>query len=71
MNARDVKFHDDARVHTTKDVNVLTDTVKVTLEPKGHNVAIRYSFGASTITRDGMPAAKEVELRDHFEDIDA
>ena len=66
MSAKDVKFHDSARVRIVKGVNVLADAVKVTLGPKGRNVVIERSFGAPTITKDGVSVAKEIELKDYY-----
>ncbi|MBR8335102.1 chaperonin GroEL [Burkholderia ambifaria] len=71
MSAKDVKFHDSARARIGKGVNVLADAVKVTLGPKGRNVVIERSFGAPTITKDGVSVAKEIELKDRFENMGA
>ena len=71
MSAKDVKFHDSARARIVKGVNVLADAVKVTLGPKGRNVVIERSFGAPTITKDGVSVAKEIELQDRFENMGA
>ncbi|NHL70810.1 chaperonin GroEL [Burkholderia ambifaria] len=71
MSAKDVKFHDSARARIVKGVNVLADAVKVTLGPKGRNVVIERSFGAPTITKDGVSVAKEIELKDRFENMGA
>ncbi|WP_070106192.1 chaperonin GroEL [Burkholderia plantarii] len=71
MSAKDVKFHDGARARIVKGVNVLADAVKVTLGPKGRNVLIERSFGAPTITKDGVSVAKEIELKDRFENMGA
>jgi chaperonin GroEL len=71
MSAKDVKFHDSARVRIVKGVNVLADAVKVTLGPKGRNVLLERSFGAPTITKDGVSVAKEIELKDRFENMGA
>ncbi|MBI0330394.1 chaperonin GroEL [Burkholderia plantarii] len=71
MSAKDVKFHDSARAQIVKGVNVLADAVKVTLGPKGRNVLIERSFGAPTITKDGVSVAKEIELKDRFENMGA
>jgi chaperonin GroEL len=71
MSAKDVKFHDSARARIVKGVNVLADAVKVTLGPKGRNVVIERSFGAPTITKDGVSVAKEIELKDRFENTGA
>ncbi|RQM44015.1 chaperonin GroEL [Paraburkholderia bannensis] len=71
MTAKDVKFHDSARTRIVKGVNVLADAVKVTLGPKGRNVLLERSFGAPTITKDGVSVAKEIELKDRFENMGA
>ncbi|MGX6567043.1 chaperonin GroEL [Cupriavidus necator] len=71
MSAKEVRFHDSARARILKGVNVLTDAVKVTLGPKGRNVLIERSFGAPTITKDGVSVAKEIELKDRFENMGA
>ncbi|MGK8891474.1 chaperonin GroEL [Burkholderia gladioli] len=71
MSAKDVKFHDSARARIVKGVNVLADAVKVTLGPKGRNVLIERSFGAPMITKDGVSVAKEIELKDRFENMGA
>jgi len=71
MSAKDVRFHDSARSRIVKGVNVLADAVKVTLGPKGRNVVIERSFGAPVITKDGVSVAKEIELKDRFENMGA
>ncbi|CAM2159292.1 chaperonin GroEL (plasmid) [Pararobbsia alpina] len=71
MSAKDVKFHESARARIVNGVNVLADAVKVTLGPKGRNVLIERSFGAPTITKDGVSVAKEIELKDRFENMGA
>jgi chaperonin GroEL len=71
MSAKEVQFHDSARSRIVKGVNVLADAVKVTLGPKGRNVVIEKSFGAPTITKDGVTVAKEIELKDKFENMGA
>jgi chaperonin GroEL len=71
MAAKDVKFHDSARHRIVAGVNVLADAVKVTLGPKGRNVVLERSFGAPTITKDGVSVAKEIELKDKFENMGA
>ncbi|CAM2174833.1 chaperonin GroEL [Burkholderia latens] len=71
MAAKDVKFSDGARSRIVKGVNVLADAVKVTLGPKGRNVVIERSFGAPVITKDGVSVAKEIELKDRFENMGA
>ena len=71
MAAKDVKFGNDARVNMLEGVNVLADAVKVTLGPKGRNVILDKSFGAPTITKDGVSVAREIELEDKFENMGA
>ena len=71
MTAKDVKFGDSARQKMLKGVNVLADAVKVTLGPKGRNVVLDKSYGAPTITKDGVSVAKEIELKDKFENMGA
>ena len=71
MAAKDVKFGNDARVKMLKGVNVLADAVKVNLGPKGRNVILDKSFGAPTITKDGVSVAREIELEDKFENMGA
>ncbi|TNF87591.1 MAG: chaperonin GroEL [Gammaproteobacteria bacterium] len=71
MSAKDVKFGDDARTRMVKGVNILADAVKVTLGPKGRNVVLDKSFGAPTMTKDGVSVAKEIELEDKFENMGA
>ncbi|MGD8327138.1 MAG: chaperonin GroEL [Sphingomonadales bacterium] len=71
MAAKDVKFHSDARDRMLKGVDILADAVKVTLGPKGRNVVIDKSFGAPRITKDGVTVAKEIELKDKFENMGA
>jgi len=71
MSAKDVKFGDDARQKMLAGVNVLADAVKVTLGPKGRNVILDKSFGAPTVTKDGVSVAKEIELEDKFENMGA
>ena len=71
MAAKDVKFGNDARVKMLQGVNVLADAVKVTLGPKGRNVVLDKSFGAPTITKDGVSVAREIELEDKFENMGA
>ncbi|MBT7446105.1 MAG: chaperonin GroEL, partial [Methylococcales bacterium] len=71
MAAKDVKFSDDARSRMVKGVNILANAVKVTLGPKGRNVVLDKSFGAPTITKDGVSVAKEIELSDKFENMGA
>src|SRR3989338_9215 len=69
MAAKDVKFHDAARNKMVIGVNILADAVKVTLGPKGRNVVLDRSYGAPTITKDGVSVAKEIELKDKFENM--
>ncbi|WP_339434976.1 chaperonin GroEL [Pseudomonas orientalis] len=71
MAAKEVKFGDTARKKMLTGVNVLADAVKATLGPKGRNVIIEKSFGAPTITKDGVSVAKEIELEDRFENMGA
>ncbi|MCC2655536.1 MAG: groL [Panacagrimonas sp.] len=71
MAAKDVKFGDDARARMVHGVNVLANAVKVTLGPKGRNVVLDKSFGAPTVTKDGVSVAKEIELKDKFENMGA
>jgi len=71
MAAKDVKFKEHARVRMIAGVNVLADAVKVTLGPKGRNVVLERSFGAPTVTKDGVSVAKEIELKDKFENMGA
>ena len=71
MAAKDVKFGNEARVKMLNGVNVLADAVKVTLGPKGRNVILDKSFGAPTITKDGVSVAREIELEDKFENMGA
>jgi chaperonin GroEL len=69
--AKQLVFNQDARASILKGVNVLTDAVKATLGPKGRNVMIDKKFGAPTITKDGVTVAKEIELKDHYENMGA
>src|SRR6478672_8739533 len=71
MASKDVRFHDSARAKIVAGVNVLADAVKVTLGPKGRNVVLDRSYGAPTITKDGVSVAKEIELKDKFENMGA
>ena len=71
MAAKEVYFGDDARTKMLKGVNVLANAVKVTLGPKGRHVVLEKSFGAPTITKDGVSVAKEIELEDKFENMGA
>ena len=71
MAAKEVRFHEDSRGRIAKGVNVLATAVKVTLGPKGRNVVLEKSFGAPTVTKDGVSVAKEIELEDKFENMGA
>jgi len=71
MPAKDVRFHEPARHKLLAGVNILADAVKVTLGPKGRNVVLERSFGAPTVTKDGVSVAKEIELKDKFENMGA
>ncbi len=71
MAAKDVRFSRDARERILRGVDILADAVKVTLGPKGRNVVIEKSFGAPRITKDGVTVAKEIELKDRFENLGA
>jgi chaperonin GroEL len=71
MAAKEVQFRDEARARIVKGVNILADAVKVTLGPKGRNVVLERSFGAPSITKDGVSVAKEIELRDKLENMGA
>ena len=71
MAAKEVKFGNNARQKMIAGVNVLADAVKITLGPKGRNVVLDKSFGAPTVTKDGVSVAKEIELEDNFENMGA
>ncbi|HAD31473.1 TCP-1/cpn60 chaperonin family protein, partial [Methylophaga sp. UBA3595] len=71
MAAKEVKFGADARQLMVKGVNTLANAVKVTLGPKGRNVILDKSYGAPTITKDGVSVAKEIELENKFENMGA
>src|SRR5690554_3315860 len=71
MAAKEVKFGDSARERMVAGVNILANAVKVTLGPKGRNVVLERSFGAPTVTKDGVSVAKEIELKDKFENMGA
>jgi len=71
MAAKEVKFADDARSRMANGVNILANAVKVTLGPKGRNVILDKSYGAPTVTKDGVSVAKEIELKDKFENMGA
>jgi chaperonin GroEL len=71
MAAKDVRFGEHVRNKMVNGVNILANAVKVTLGPKGRNVVLERSFGAPTITKDGVSVAKEIELKDRFENMGA
>ncbi|GHA90815.1 chaperonin GroEL [Modicisalibacter luteus] len=71
MAAKQIKFSDDARKRMARGVNILADAVKATLGPKGRNVVLEKSFGSPTVTKDGVSVAKEIELKDKFENMGA
>ncbi|MGD2082775.1 MAG: TCP-1/cpn60 chaperonin family protein, partial [Chromatiales bacterium] len=71
MSAKQVHFGDDARQKMMHGVNVLANAVKVTLGPKGRNVVLEKSFGAPSMTKDGVSVAKEIELKDKLENMGA
>ena len=71
MAAKDVKFGSDARERMLRGVDILANAVKVTLGPKGRNVVLERSFGAPTVTKDGVSVAKEIELKDKYENMGA
>ena len=71
MPAKEVRFHESARTKMVHGLNILSDAVKVTLGPKGRNVVLERSFGAPTVTKDGVSVAKEIELKDKFENMGA
>jgi chaperonin GroEL len=71
MAAKEVRFHEGARTRMVHGLNILADAVKVTLGPKGRNVVLERSFGAPTVTKDGVSVAKEIELKDKFENMGA
>ena len=71
MAAKEVKFSVEARDKMLRGVDILANAVKVTLGPKGRNVVLEKSFGAPTITKDGVSVAKEIELSDKFENMGA
>src|SRR3954451_10436937 len=71
MAAKDVRFGDDARARMVRGVNILANAVKVTLGPKGRNAVLDKSFGAPTVTKDGVSVAKEIELQDKLENMGA
>jgi len=71
MSAKDVRFHEPARHQLLAGVNILADAVKVTLGPRGRNVMLERSYGSPTVTKDGVSVAKEIELKDKFENMGA
>src|SRR5687767_6921460 len=71
MASKQVHFGDEARHRMVRGVNILANAVKVTLGPKGRNVVLERSFGAPTVTKDGVSVAKEIELKDKFENMGA
>src|SRR5207247_3561079 len=71
MAAKDVIFGGEARARMVDGVNILANAVKVTLGPKGRNVVLERSFGAPTVTKDGVSVAKEIELKDRLENMGA
>src|SRR5579871_6189726 len=71
MAAKEVTFSDDARLRMFRGVNILANAVKATLGPRGRNAVIDKSFGAPTITKDGVTVAKEIELKDKLENMGA
>jgi chaperonin GroEL (HSP60 family) len=71
MPAKEVRFHEGARAKMVHGLNILADAVKVTLGPKGRNVVLERSFGAPTVTKDGVSVAKEIELKDKFMNMGA
>jgi len=71
MAAKEVRFSEDARARMLRGVNILANAVKITLGPKGRNVVLEKSYGAPTITKDGVSVAKEIELADKFENMGA
>ncbi|NQW51277.1 MAG: chaperonin GroEL, partial [Rhodospirillales bacterium] len=71
MSAKEVRFGGDARTRMMRGVDMLADSVKVTLGPKGRNVVLAKSYGAPRITKDGVTVAKEIDLQDRFENMGA
>src|SRR3984885_5694179 len=71
MGAKEIRFSEDARARMLRGVNVLANAVKATLGPKGRNGVLEKSFGAPTITKDGVSVAKDIELADRFENMGA
>ena len=71
MAAKEVKFGEEARQRMKRGVDLLANAVKATLGPKGRNVVLDKSFGAPTVTKDGVSVAKEIELKDKYENMGA
>src|SRR3972149_3583048 len=71
MAAKDVRFHEDARHKMLEGINILANAVRATLGPKGRNVIRERSYGAPTVTKDGVSVAKEIELKGKFENMGA
>src|SRR5205823_11231239 len=71
MAAKEISFHQAARDQILRGVQILSDAVAVTLGPKGRNVVLDRSFGAPTVTKDGVTVAKEIDLADHFQNMGA
>jgi chaperonin GroEL len=71
MTAKDVRFHDDARTRMVHGLDILADAVKITLGPRGRNVVLERAYGSPTVTKDGVSVAKEIELKDKFENMGA
>jgi chaperonin GroEL len=71
MTAKEILFSDDSRARILQGINLLAEAVKITLGPKGRNVVLEKSFGAPTVTKDGVSVAKEIELKDKFENMGA
>ncbi|HEX2239155.1 MAG TPA: TCP-1/cpn60 chaperonin family protein, partial [Gammaproteobacteria bacterium] len=71
MAAKELRFSDEARQRMMAGINILSNAVKATLGPKGRNVVLDKSFGAPTVTKDGVSVAKEIELKDKFENMGA
>src|ERR671936_1001518 len=71
MAAKDIRFSEEARGRVLRGVNILADAVTVTLGPRGRNVVLEKSWGAPTVTKDGVTVAKEIELADRFENMGA
>ena len=71
MSTKEIRFSTEARDKIVRGVNILADTVKVTMGPKGRNVLLEKSYGAPRITKDGVSVAKEIELADKFENVGA